>query len=69
MPLSSAGRALLAVAATAAALTGCAAPEPELVVGVASSLEPSLRAFADAFEVEAIASTRKKTSRRIRSSS
>ena len=51
MRLSSAGRALLAVAA-AAALAGCAAPGPELLVGAASSLEPSLRAFADAFEDE-----------------
>ena len=51
MRLSSAVRALLAVAATAA-LAGCAAPGPELLVGAASSLEPSLRAFADAFEDE-----------------
>ena len=51
MRLSSAVRALLAVAA-AAALAGCAAPGPELLVGAASSLEPSLRAFADAFEDE-----------------
>ena len=52
MRLSSAWRTLLAVAASAAALAGCAAPGPELVVGAASSLEPSLRAFADAFEVK-----------------
>ncbi|MCI0778489.1 MAG: molybdate ABC transporter substrate-binding protein [Chloroflexi bacterium] len=51
MRRSSAWRALLAVAATAA-LAGCAAPGPGLVVGAASSLEPSLRAFADAFEAE-----------------
>ena len=43
---------LLAAAASTAALAGCAAPGPELIVGAASSLEPSLRAFADAFEAE-----------------
>ena len=51
MRRSSAWRALLAVAATTA-LAGCAAPGPGLVVGAASSLEPSLRAFAEAFEAE-----------------
>ncbi len=50
--LSRAGRTLLAAAAAAAALAGCAAPGPELVVGAASSLEPSLRAFAASFEAD-----------------
>ena len=53
MRLFKPARALLAAAAAVAALAGCAAPEPKLptlLVGTASSLEPTLRAFADGFE-------------------
>ena len=42
----------MAVAAVAAVVAGCAGSDPGLVVGAASSLEPSLRELAERFEDE-----------------